>query len=248
MRRARPPSASPSGRSTRPPAIARPARQSPRKTEAAATRSTGVSISSSMMPSWKRSRSRAPTRSRSTALCRAPKWTSASSRPPITSPRASRSDRRRLRSFVRPCAAGGWWRSGGLVLFKRERVIALEPYDKGLLATTLRYPYEVRKAEDYFCDLPDLALAPDMLTLAEHIVDSKTGEFDPLTFRDRYEEALLAHLKAKQAGAVPERKPTFAAPRRVINLMEALRRSVAEDKKLAAPRKAAPAAPARKRA
>jgi DNA end-binding protein Ku len=135
---------------------------------------------------------------------------------------------------------------GRLVLSKRERVIALEAYDKGLLGTTLRYPYEVREAEEYFCDLPDLALAPDMVTLAEHIVDSKTGEFDPLTFRDRYEEALLAHLKAKQAGAVPERKPTFAASRRVINLMEALR-SVAEDKKLAAPRKAASAAPARNR-
>jgi DNA end-binding protein Ku len=137
---------------------------------------------------------------------------------------------------------------GRLVLSKRERVIALEAYDKGLLATKLRYPYEVRKAEDYFCALPELTIAPDMLTLAEHIVDSKAGEFDPLTFRDRYEEALLAHLKAKQAGAVPERKPTFAAPRRVINLMEALRRSVAEDKKLAAARKAAPAAPARNRA
>jgi DNA end-binding protein Ku len=87
-----------------------------------------------------------------------------------------------------------------------------------------------------------------MLTLAEHIVDSKAGEFDPAIFRDRYEEALLAHLKAKQAGGVPERKQTIAAPRRVINLMEALRRSVAEDKKLAAPRKGAPAAPARKRA
>jgi DNA end-binding protein Ku len=137
---------------------------------------------------------------------------------------------------------------GRLVLSKRERVIALEAYDKGLLGTTLRYPYEVRKAEDYFCDLPDLTLAPDMLTLAEHIVDSKAGEFDPAIFRDRYEEALLAHLKAKQAGGVPERKQTIAAPRRVINLMEALRRSVAEDKKLAAPRKGAPAAPARKRA
>src|SRR5262249_59492254 len=56
---------------------------------------------------------------------------------------------------------------GRLVLSKRERVIALEPYDKGLLGTTLRYPYEVRKAEDYFCDLPDLTIAPDMLTLAE---------------------------------------------------------------------------------
>jgi DNA end-binding protein Ku len=137
---------------------------------------------------------------------------------------------------------------GRLVLSKRERVIALEPYDKGLLGTTLRYPYEVRKAEDYFCDLPELTIAPDMLKLAEHIVDSKAADFDPLTFRDRYEEALLAHLKAKQAGAVPERKQIFAAPRRVINLMEALRRSVAEDKKLAAPRKAAPAAPARKTA
>ena len=65
--------------------------------------------------------------------------------------------------------------------------------------------------------------APDMLTLAEHILDSKASEFDPATFRDRYEEALLAHLKAKQAGAVPERRKTFAPPQRVVNLMEALR-------------------------
>jgi DNA end-binding protein Ku len=137
---------------------------------------------------------------------------------------------------------------GRLVLSKRERVIALEAYDKGLLGTTLRYPSEVRKSDDYFCDLPDLTIAPDMLTLAEHIVDSKAGDFDPLTFRDRYEEALLAHLKAKQAGAVSERKQTFAAPRRVINLMEALRRSLAEEKKLAAPRRGAPVAPARKQA
>ena len=77
---------------------------------------------------------------------------------------------------------------------------------------------------------------------------ARPAEFDPATFRDRYEEALLAHLKAKQAGAVPERKRTFAAPHRVVNLMEALRRSIAEDTKPAAPRKGAPAAPARKRA
>ena len=136
---------------------------------------------------------------------------------------------------------------GRLVLAKRERVVALEPYGKGLLGTTLRYPYEVRNATDYFCDLPDLTIAPDMLTLAEHILDSKASDFDPASFRDRYEEALLAHLKAKQAGAVREQKPPFAAPRRVINLMEALRRSIQEDKKMPA-RKGAPAAPARKRA
>src|SRR5207253_2427618 len=137
---------------------------------------------------------------------------------------------------------------GRLVLSKRERVIALQPYEKGLLGTTLRYPYEVRKAEEYFCDLPELTIAPDMLTLAEHILDSKTGAFNPATFRDRYEEALLAHLKAKQAGAIPVRKPTFAPPHRVVNLMEALRRSVAEDTKGAAARKGASATPARKRA
>jgi DNA end-binding protein Ku len=137
---------------------------------------------------------------------------------------------------------------GRLVLSKRERVIALEAYDKGLLGTTLRYPYEVRMAEDYFGDLPELTIAPDMLTLAEHILDSKASKFDPATFRDRYEEALLAHLKAKQAGAVPERRKTFAPPSRVIDLMEALRRSVAEDTKGAAVRKRASATPARKRA
>jgi len=121
---------------------------------------------------------------------------------------------------------------GRLVLAKRERVIALEPYDKGLLGTTLRYPYEVRNAADYFADLPNLALAPDMLRLAEHILDSKASEFDPSTFRDRYEEALLAHPQAKQAGIVREQKALPAAPRRVINLMEA-RQSIAADKKSA---------------
>jgi DNA end-binding protein Ku len=100
---------------------------------------------------------------------------------------------------------------GRLVLSKREHVIALEPYDNGLLGTTLRYSYEVRKAEDYFSDLPNVSIAADMLALAEQILDSKAAAFDPATFRDRYEEALLAHLKAKEAGAVH-----IAVTRRVV--------------------------------
>src|SRR6266478_6440898 len=137
----------------------------------------------------------------------------------------------------------------GTEVVKSANIIDTRPAMRSIsLGTTLRYPYEVRKAEDYFCDLPDLTIAPDMLTLAEHILDSKASEFDPATFRDRYEEALLAHLKAKQAGAVPERRKTFAPPHRVVNLMEALRRSVAEDTKGAAARKGASATPARKRA
>jgi non-homologous end joining protein Ku len=67
----------------------------------------------------------------------------------------------------------------------------------------------------------------------------KAADFDPATFRDRYEEALMAHLKAKQAGAVPERRQAFAPPQRVVNLMEALRRSVAEDIRAVAPRRGA---------
>src|SRR5258708_15945490 len=93
---------------------------------------------------------------------------------------------------------------------------------RGCSARCCANPYEVRKAEDYFCDLPDLTIAPDMRKLAEHILDSKAAEFDPATFRDRYEEALLAHLKAKQAGAVQERRQTFAPRDRVIILLEAL--------------------------
>jgi DNA end-binding protein Ku len=107
----------------------------------------------------------------------------------------------------------------------------------------VRYPYEVRNASDYFADLPDLTPAPELLRLAAQILDSKTASFEPSAFRDRYEEALLAHLKSKQAGLPPQPQQGCAGPRRSINLIEALRRSIAEDRP--APRRAPPA---RKRA
>ena len=132
---------------------------------------------------------------------------------------------------------------GRLVLSKREHVIALEAYGKGLLGTTLRYPYEVRNASDYFSEVPELALAPDLLQLAEHIVNSKVAAFNPMAFRDRYEEALLAHLKAKEAGAVRQQKTAFAVPRQIINLMDALRRSIAQHKKPARKDKASASVP-----
>ena len=70
-----------------------------------------------------------------------------------------------------------------------------------------------------------------MLTLAAQILKRKVAEFGPKAFRDRYEEALLARLKTKQVGAVREEGPRFASPRRVTNLMEALRQSIAQDQK-----------------
>lgn len=102
---------------------------------------------------------------------------------------------------------------GRVVISKREHVIALEPYEKGLLGTTLRYPYEVRNAAEYFEDIADVKIAPDMLKLAEHILESKTADFDPSTFVDRYENAVVALLKEKQAGIVPKQGPVEVSAR-----------------------------------
>jgi DNA end-binding protein Ku len=116
---------------------------------------------------------------------------------------------------------------GRVVMSKRERVIALEAHGKGLLGTTLRYPYEVRKAEEYFEEIPDIKVPGEMLELAEHILETKSGDFDPSQFKDHYEEALVEFLRKKQAH-IPVKKGNeeLAAPRNVINLMDALRRSV----------------------
>jgi DNA end-binding protein Ku len=141
---------------------------------------------------------------------------------------------------------------GRIVLTRREHVIMLEAFDKGLLAVTLKYPYEVRDHAAYFEDVPDLKLPTEMKDLASHIVDSKATHFDPSTFEDHYETALVDMLRAKQAGTMVEPKKAEAAPQRVINLMDALRASIgAETKKkpAAASTKArAPAAAKRKTA
>jgi DNA end-binding protein Ku len=112
-----------------------------------------------------------------------------------------------------------------IVFTSREHVIALEARGKGMLGVTLRYPYEIRKEQEYFDDIPDEKIPKDMLDLATHIVATKAGRFDPDEFEDRYEDALKDLIKQKQAGKpieVPERRE----PAQVINLMEALRRSV----------------------
>ena len=112
-----------------------------------------------------------------------------------------------------------------IVFTSREHIIALEARDKGLLGITLRYPYEVRKAEDYFDDIPDEKIPKDMLELASHIVSTKAGHFEPDKFEDRYEDALKDLLKRKQEGK-PIERPERREPTNVVNLMEALRRSV----------------------
>ncbi len=114
---------------------------------------------------------------------------------------------------------------GRVVFTSREHVIALEPRGKGLLGVTLRYPYEVRKEDEYFDDIPDEKIPKDMLELAAHIVETKSGHFNPEEFEDHYKDALKELLKKKQSGEKIE-VPRERAPAKVINLMDALRRSV----------------------
>ena len=136
-----------------------------------------------------------------------------------------------------------------VVLHRRERLLMLQPRDKGLMATVIRYRNEVRDAKPYFSDIPAPKVTADMLDLATHIVKGKLGHFDPSQFEDRYEKALSALIKAKQSGRPPP-APKTPQPSNVINLMDALRRSVKGDRGGAsAPRaKARRAAPSGKRA
>ena len=114
---------------------------------------------------------------------------------------------------------------GKVVFTSREHIIALEARGKGLLGITLRYPYEVRAEADYFDDIPEEKIPKDMLELASHIVETKSGHFDPDKFEDQYEDALKDLLKKKQEGK-PIERPERPKPTNVVNLMDALRRSV----------------------
>ena len=131
---------------------------------------------------------------------------------------------------------------GKVVFTSREHIMALEPRGKGLLGVTLRYPYEVRNEADYFDDIPDEKIPKDMLELASHIVETKSGNFDPSKFEDQYEDALKDLLKKKQEGK-PIERPERPKPTNVVNLMDALRRSV-EASGASAPGKAKGRAPA----
>ena len=113
---------------------------------------------------------------------------------------------------------------GRVVFTSREHIIALKSRGQGLIGLTLRYPYEIRKEDEYFGEIPDEQITKEMLDLAGHIVQQKRGHFHPEKFKDQYEEALRELLRKKEKGERIE------APRRrergnVINLMDALRRS-----------------------
>jgi Ku protein len=132
-----------------------------------------------------------------------------------------------------------------VVLSNRERIVAIEPLGKGLLATTLRYAYEVRDEEDFFGDIKTPKISRDMVELASHILDTKASHFDASKFEDEYENALKNLVKQKAAGK------TIKAPERpekagnVINLMDALKQSLKGRTASARPARSPRAAPRR---
>jgi DNA end-binding protein Ku len=118
---------------------------------------------------------------------------------------------------------------GRVVLTNREHIIALEPLNKGLVGNLLRYPYEVRSEQEYFDEIQDVKVTKDMLDLAKHIVNQKAGRFEPEKFEDHYESALVELINSKRAGKpiTPKERPRGT---NVVDLMEALRRSVGEER------------------
>ncbi|QIO35148.1 Ku protein [Bradyrhizobium sp. 1(2017)] len=119
---------------------------------------------------------------------------------------------------------------GRVVLTNREHIIALEPLESGLMGTLLRYPYEVRSETEYFDDIQDVKLTRDMLDLAKHIVEKKSGAFEPELFEDHYETALIDLINKKRSGMPIAAKAAPKTGGNVINLMDALKKSIANEK------------------
>ncbi|RYE09781.1 MAG: Ku protein [Hyphomicrobiales bacterium] len=118
------------------------------------------------------------------------------------------------------------------VLFRRMRPVLIRAHRKGMIATTLNFDYEVRSAADAFDGISKRKIDPEMLKLAQHILKTKAGEFNPEKFDDRYEAALAELVKAKIEGRkiIPIRQPKPTKPN---DLLEALRMSAGEGKKAA---------------
>lgn len=114
-----------------------------------------------------------------------------------------------------------------IVLYRRERPCVIEPFDKGMLLTTLRYDSTVRQPDEVFDDIKDVELDKDMLDLAADLIEKKKEKFKPAEFKDKYESALLEMIEARQKGRKPAKAKPEPKPSNVVNLFEALKKSLA---------------------
>lgn len=113
-----------------------------------------------------------------------------------------------------------------VVMSRRERIVMLEPFERGMLCTALRFADEVRDAAAYFEDIEVTDTPKEMLDLARHIIDSKLSDFDLASYDDRYEEALVDLIRHKQKGGMLEPSAARQEPSNVVDLMQALRQSL----------------------
>jgi DNA end-binding protein Ku len=142
---------------------------------------------------------------------------------------------------------------GRLVLHQRERRVALEPDGKGMIVWSLRSHDEIRDAGEYFDDIPDGKPAAAMVDIATRIIEQLEGPFDPSKFVDRYEDALRELIRAKQKGTKSTIRAAAPDDSNVVDLMDALRRSLGgasprSAKPVRAAQRATRKSPARKRA
>lgn len=153
---------------------------------------------------------------------------------------------------------------GRVVMHQRERMLAMEARDRGIIAYTLRTYDEVKKPETLFDDIPEVKTDKGMIDIASRIIEQQEGDFDPTAFKDRYEEALRELIKEKEKGVGRVVHADAPEDTNVVDLMEALRRSLGDKgdgkaparkapakkpaAKKAAPKKVAAKAPAKKRA
>jgi DNA end-binding protein Ku len=137
---------------------------------------------------------------------------------------------------------------GQITVGGRERIAAIKACGKGLILETLRYNYEVRRAAQYFESIEeDIDPGKEQVALARQLIEAKSAKFDPASFKDSYQEGLmeiiqakLAHRKVRLAKGRPE-------PGNVVNIMDALKRSLTQAKKPARrPAKKAAAKPRKK--
>ncbi|WP_460451357.1 non-homologous end joining protein Ku [Alsobacter sp. SYSU BS001988] len=135
-----------------------------------------------------------------------------------------------------------------VVMHQREHIVLLEPRGEGIMATVLRWPYEVRSDADAFAEIPKAPkIDQELLEVADALVERKMGAFDPSEFHDRYEEALTAMLEAKKAGRKPAKAPKAPAATKPAGILDALRKSLQQEDRPAERRAAKPKAEPKRR-
>ncbi|HRF09237.1 MAG TPA: Ku protein [Xanthobacteraceae bacterium] len=115
---------------------------------------------------------------------------------------------------------------GQIVVRGKAGIVAIRAAGKGLLLQMLHYADEVQKADKFFEDVPAKKPDSEMVALASELIEKKTKKFDPAAFHDKYTDALKELIEAKQEKRAPRAIEEAELPSNVINLMEALKRSV----------------------